>query len=317
MKERPKTQCPECGQWIANSGFQRHLNSHIKGTFGSNQPKNKLDHDDPYCKYCGKEYQDRGLLLQHEIRCPKNPNKLPDYLSIARSHINRTHAWNEGLTAETDERVAKQAETQRKTKRSKYPVTALSAKLDDDGKLYQKYRSRVTISKHFPNKCLLTFDEFCQLMDDAGIKSSDLGYTGTNWDLARYGDQGNYTFDNCRFITHAENLRERRPSQKAIEASRKSGEARRGKLLFKDEAARENYLRKLHESEYYKKRHVQALINQANRPPIDTHNSQCGSHWITNGSINKKWRPDSGDPIPEGFYLGRVISCKNKDASVV
>lgn len=36
----------------------------------------KLDTTIYYCQYCGKECKNKLSLIQHEIRCKENPNKL-------------------------------------------------------------------------------------------------------------------------------------------------------------------------------------------------------------------------------------------------
>ena len=51
------------------------------------------------CKYCGKLCKNQNSLVQHEISCKENPNRL-------KSKYSHT-AWNKGLTKETDTRVAK------------------------------------------------------------------------------------------------------------------------------------------------------------------------------------------------------------------
>lgn len=38
------------------------------------------------CKYCGKEYKNKNSLVQHEIRCKMNPNKINmDYLKVSNA----------------------------------------------------------------------------------------------------------------------------------------------------------------------------------------------------------------------------------------
>lgn len=203
MKQRTKTLCEICGRLISNSGFQRHVRSHQNGNFDKNKVKYQLDHDDLYCKYCNKYYEDSNKLLQHEIRCPSNSERIPvdKYLAIGRKNRNKDiPVWNKGLTAETDERIARSVATFKNNYRTKHPelytelAIELSTKLDDDGKLYEKYSNRKssTNTRHFIPDFLLTFEEFCKLMDEAGIKSSDLGYTGNCYDLARYNDTGDY-----------------------------------------------------------------------------------------------------------------------------
>ena len=74
--------------------------------------------------------------------------------------------------------------------------------LDDDGKLHQKYSNKRVNAKKENIEFNLSFDEYKELMARGGYKSSDLGFTGNNIVLARYEDNGGYTIDNCRFITH-------------------------------------------------------------------------------------------------------------------
>lgn len=56
------------------------------------------------CKYCNKECKNKNSLVQHEIRCKLNPNKIQ--VVNHRGKNNPMHgksAWNKGLTKETDE----------------------------------------------------------------------------------------------------------------------------------------------------------------------------------------------------------------------
>lgn len=95
-------------------------------------------------------------------------------------------------------------------------------KLNDDGKLYQHYQNKIVNAKKNGIQCLLSYDEYCILVKNANLKSSQLGYNGQNYVLARYNDSGNYTFDNCRFITQYENIKERKLSEKSIETSKQN-----------------------------------------------------------------------------------------------
>lgn len=51
------------------------------------------------------------------------------------------------------------------------------------------------------------------LLNDAGITVEDWSISG--YHLARYGDQGDYEWGNCRFITVQQNMQERKISEKA------------------------------------------------------------------------------------------------------
>ncbi|BCG50108.1 hypothetical protein [Ralstonia phage RP13] len=54
----------------------------------------------------------------------------------------------------------------------------------------------------------LTFDEYLYKAFEAGLTSHTQVHN-TGYHLARIGDQGNYTVESCRFITHSENQSER------------------------------------------------------------------------------------------------------------
>lgn len=47
------------------------------------------------------------------------------------------------------------------------------------------------------------------LVREANLKSSDLGFSGNGYVLARFNDEGDYVYGNCRFITQKENSEER------------------------------------------------------------------------------------------------------------
>lgn len=97
------------------------------------------------------------------------------------------------------------------------------SELDDDGKLKRRFiNKRVNAAKEGIS-FELTFPEYQKLVRKAGLVSSQLGFTGEDYVLARFKDQGPYRLGNCRFITHADNMRERRPARvtkKRIEASK-------------------------------------------------------------------------------------------------
>ena len=100
---RTKVICEKCGREISKSNIAKHLRSHE--TYPENFEKEQyhLDHDDLFCKFCGKECKNKNSLVQHEIRCKENPNKINACISNF-NNIGRI-AWNKGLTKETDERV--------------------------------------------------------------------------------------------------------------------------------------------------------------------------------------------------------------------
>lgn len=75
--------------------------------------------------------------------------------------------------------------------------------------MYSKWLNKRNNAKKEGILCLLTFDEYCHLIKEANLKSSDLGFSGNNYVLARYNDLGDYTYSNCRFITQIDNAKEK------------------------------------------------------------------------------------------------------------
>lgn len=186
--------------------------------------------------------------------------------------------------------------------------------VDDDGKLYQRYKNKCINAEKEGLSCDLTYEEFCQLVCDAGLVSSKLGFTGEKYVLARYNDSGNYTVDNCRFITQKENVAERRISEKSRTTSRENVKKAYAALkdLSSEELSRQiksspkwqEYSTKREEE---KKRNCIARLANMDHRYVGEHNSQFGSFWITDGVMNKKWKEEYG-MIPDGWYRGRVIN---------
>ena len=186
--------------------------------------------------------------------------------------------------------------------------------LDDDGKLYNKYLNKRNNAKKEGIECLLSYDEFCFLVEQAGLKSSDLGFSGKKYVLARYNDEGNYTINNCRFITHHENMMERKISIKAHNSSSKNIQKynkNRDSYIDKEELAKRIKIGQNNSEKIQKIREEQSqkrLEKELSKNPsyIKEHNSQYGTFWITDGKINKKWSDKKG-VLPEGFYKGRIV----------
>lgn len=66
-----------------------------------------------FCKFCNKEYKSDKALIQHQIRCKLNPNKIDTSKSFGNGS---RQAWNKGLSKETDERILKSSQTYNKNK---------------------------------------------------------------------------------------------------------------------------------------------------------------------------------------------------------
>lgn len=106
---RNKEACLICGQFISLSNMSKHLARHERGKSlpAAVPTEYSVDHDDLFCKFCGRECKNKNSLRNHERLCKLNPNRMtptgvgnPDY---ALTHT----AWNKGLTKETDTRVEK------------------------------------------------------------------------------------------------------------------------------------------------------------------------------------------------------------------
>lgn len=104
-KPIPKIKCEFCGRDISANNFNKHLRGHENHPKYYEKQMYHLDHDDLFCKFCGKECKSKNSLVQHEIRCKLNPNKINT--AIEGFNKEGREAWNKGLTKETDERVRK------------------------------------------------------------------------------------------------------------------------------------------------------------------------------------------------------------------
>lgn len=107
---RTKVTCEKCGREISKSNLTKHLKSHETHPENFKKETYHLDHDDLFCKFCGKECKNKNSLVQHEIRCKENPGrKLTAYELYPEKYIGKfiktDTSWNKGLTKETDERV--------------------------------------------------------------------------------------------------------------------------------------------------------------------------------------------------------------------
>lgn len=103
-----KVKCELCGQTVSSSNYSKHLRRH------ENHPETfkesyHLDHNDLFCKFCGKECKNKNSLIQHEIRCKNNSSRI--CTTIDGFNSTGRVAWNKGLTKETDDRVKRYGES--------------------------------------------------------------------------------------------------------------------------------------------------------------------------------------------------------------
>ena len=69
--------CPNCGREISVSSFKKHYNACINPNSKIHQKEQRrhLSHEGLNCIYCGRVCKNKNSLVQHEIRCPQNPNR--------------------------------------------------------------------------------------------------------------------------------------------------------------------------------------------------------------------------------------------------
>lgn len=150
----------------------------------------------------------------------------------------------------------------------------------------------------------LSFDEYVQLLVEANITEQDIHQTKYN--LARYNDEGPYKYGNCRFILQAENIAERKTSEKMRESSRKNSKkmieiGNKPENLQKRKEGQERYWSILRERTAKKRE----LMHKSYTGP---RNSQFGTCWVTNNQENKKIRKEDLEQwLNNGYRKGRVL----------
>jgi hypothetical protein len=156
-----------------------------------------------------------------------------------------------------------------------------AADVNDNGRLRRKWLDKRKNAKKNGNAFLLSFEEYADLLREAGIVSSTVGPSG--YHLARYGDKGPYAIGNCRFVPYIVNARERVVDGGAVS---------RGLIAY--------YA--THPGSFTGISHkdsTKALIGAANCvSQAGARNSQFGRAWITDGKVNKKI-----DTSELSFYL--------------
>lgn len=253
------------------------------------------------CSICNKEFSKKGIgshiWRMHGDGVSFRPTKGKTF----------THV----LTAE-GKRAIEEA------KRRRYEAKGdLHIELDDDGRLFQKYCAKKYNAKLAGVECHLTYQDYCQLVKDAGLKSSQLGYSGQGYVLARYNDEGNYSVNNCRFITQKANCKERKCSvgysenlKKAVAKSLEFRKADPEEFSNCIKRGIANSPKIQLKRQYAAKRQAEAELHKDIRYTKEK-NSQYGTFWITNDVYNGKWSCDLGD-IPKGYRRGRVMGLPTK-----
>ena len=103
--------CKEKPGYDENKKKQQLENARSKISHYNNGGKCTKDTTEYHCQFCGKLCVGKNSLVQHEIRCKKNPNKIDFVSGFKIYNESGKGPWNKGLTKETDKRLAKAAET--------------------------------------------------------------------------------------------------------------------------------------------------------------------------------------------------------------
>lgn len=104
---QPKVTCDLCGQVISKSNYKAHIRRHEQHpeTF---KLVYKPTHEGLACCFCGKTCKNSNSLVQHELRCKNNPEKIETEVSGFNKSGTR-EAWNKGLTKEVNDSIQQQA----------------------------------------------------------------------------------------------------------------------------------------------------------------------------------------------------------------
>lgn len=182
------------------------------------------------------------------------------------------------------------------------PDIKYSKLVNNDNKLYSRWLNKRNNAQKEGIKCLLTYEEYAYLVYEAGLKSSQLGFSGENYVLARYNDSGDYFLGNCRFISQLENAHEKKFQGYTKEAREKG--LKKLKELFQDEKFREEQSIRIiigqhkHDMNFNldqylldreeKKKYRYTPKENGDPRYMGVHNSSFGYYWITNGITSKK-----------------------------
>ena len=121
------------------------------------------------CKFCNKSCKNPNSLRNHERLCKLNPNR--DKSNLIDYNNQKEQTWNKGLT-KYDNLSLLSMSIKLTKKRPDWQV-----EVDNDGKLYGRYLNKRNNAKKEGLVCDLTFQQYCSLVKEAGIKSSDLGFS--------------------------------------------------------------------------------------------------------------------------------------------
>lgn len=146
------------------------------------------------CKYCESQRKNARSLVQHEVKCPKNPTR-----SYVNGMTGKT-AWNKGKTAKTDKRIKNYAETlSKKLTSGKKEITGCFGWSSEERSLKAKQQGfggynenagrskKFRVKDSFGNEVVLqsTYELRCsQILDELGItwvRPKHLKYNGKRY----------------------------------------------------------------------------------------------------------------------------------------
>lgn len=101
-----KQACQYCNKLIDVANIKRHEEACLRNILHPKKEKYHVDHNDLFCKFCGKECKSKNSLVQHEIRCKENPNRknYDSFLPYVENNLKGRNKYNNEL-------INKQAET--------------------------------------------------------------------------------------------------------------------------------------------------------------------------------------------------------------
>lgn len=114
--EKQQAYASHTGKCVLNPNRNNAL-KHLEYARSCIQGRDRIPKEIYKCKYCGKECNGKNSLVQHEIRCKENPDKLIvvsnfiKYNEDCRNGIK--HHPHKGQTKETSESLRKQSETKK------------------------------------------------------------------------------------------------------------------------------------------------------------------------------------------------------------
>jgi hypothetical protein len=100
---------------------------------------------------------------------------------------------------------------------------------EDVGLWYKKYHGHKYHAMQRGLKSFLTFKNYMVKVVEAGLSRPDqIGARGEQYQLGRIGDTGDYTIDNCRFITSRQNILEAFSNKRHLDSIEQKAKLRRG-----------------------------------------------------------------------------------------